>query len=139
MTSRILKLLIILLLTLPAVGQPNKEPKINYKKKKGKVEVNVSSEVAFYCGDNIHILHIGDKEYSLSQQVIDENGGQIIFFLDEGETVEITEGEEVWMSYGDMLKPGAVAKTNIQEFCELNSTNCWYFGKYYKNLIKDEN
>lgn len=98
------------------------------------VEFTISSTKPFYVGGNIHVLHIGDKEFRLSKQTKGKLN-TITFFIPESDFNALTEGANVYMVYGQPFK-----KQPTDQEIELYSTqfpnSFWSFGKFTKSLLK---
>lgn len=99
-----------------------------------RIELTVSASKPFYVGGNIHILHIGKKEFSLSKQINKEGKGSIIFYIPLEEFNSLSEGDYVWMSYGNKFKKAPDPTIDPAKFCKKNSKTCWAMGKFSKQL-----
>lgn len=99
-----------------------------------RVEITISASKPFYVGGNIHILHIGGTDFSLSKQSNKEGKGSILFYIPTEEFNKLTEGDYVWMSYGNKFKKKPDPTTDPEKFCKKNSKTCWALGKFSKQL-----
>lgn len=99
-----------------------------------RMELTISSSKPFYVGGNIHILHIGKKDFSLSKQSNKDGKGVITFYIPIEEFNALTEGEYVWMSYGNKFHKVPDPTIDPTEFCNQNSKTCWALGKFSKQL-----
>jgi hypothetical protein len=98
-----------------------------------KTEVTVSSSKKFYVGGNIHVLHIGQKEFSVNRQMNTESSGVIIFYIPTAEFDALPLGENVFMTYGNKYRKNTDPK-DIEEMCRKNPNVCWYLGKFKKTI-----
>lgn len=96
-----------------------------------RMELTIVGSKPFRIGGNIHILHIGTKEFSLNKQNTIEGKGIITFYIPVEEYNALTEGEYVWMSYGNKFKKAPDPTVDPATFCKEN-TNCWALGKFSK-------
>lgn len=99
-----------------------------------RIELTVSASKPFYVGGNIHILHIGKKDFSLSKQNNSDGKGIIIFYIPVEEFNTLTEGDYIWMSYGNKFKKIPDPTSDPAKFCKKNSKKCWALGKFSKQL-----
>lgn len=99
-----------------------------------KIELTVSSSKPFYVGGNIHILHIGKKDFSMSKQNNKDGKGVITFYIPVEEFNNLTEGDYIWMSYGNKFKKIPDPTTDPAKFCKQNPKKCWALGKFSKKL-----
>jgi hypothetical protein len=100
------------------------------KKTDQTVEVTVTSSKPFYMGNNIHILHIGNKEFTHSKQTKDNEKGILTFFIPVADYNSIAVGTDVWMSYGNLFKVNPDQTQDIKTMCEKSPQKCWYLGKF---------
>ncbi len=99
-----------------------------------RIELTISASKPFYVGGNIHILHIGNKDFSLNKQKNMDGKGSITFYIPLEEFNNLTEGDYIWMSYGATFKKAPDPKTDPATFCRKNSKTCWALGKLSKQL-----
>lgn len=99
-----------------------------------RIELTVSDSKDFYVGGNIHILHIGKKDFSLNKQINKEGKGAITFYIPLEEFNALTEGDYIWMSYGNKFKKKPDPATDPATFCKKNPKTCWALGKFSKQL-----
>lgn len=99
-----------------------------------RMELTVSDSKPFYVGGNIHILHIGKKDFSLSKQNNKDGKGAITFYIPVTEFNTLTEGDYIWMSYGNKFKKAPDPTTDPTKFCKKNPKTCWALGKFSKTL-----
>jgi len=104
------------------------------EQKEQTVEFTITSSRPFYSGNNIHILHIGKKDFSLSKQYKKDKTGVITFFIPLDDFNGLTEGDDVWMSYGNKLRSDADERKDIKRFCKKNEKTCWSLGKFSKQV-----
>ncbi|MBA3971668.1 MAG: hypothetical protein H0X46_05895 [Bacteroidetes bacterium] len=98
-----------------------------------RIELTITSSKPFYVGGNVHILHIGKKDFSLSKQSNLDGKGIITFYIPTEEFNALPEGEDVWMTYGDKFKK-RTEKRDPAVFCKKNPKVCWFLGKFSKQL-----
>ena len=98
-----------------------------------RVELTVSDSKDFYVGGNIYILHIGKKDFSLSKQNNRNGKGAITFYIPVAEFNSLTEGDYIWMSYGNKFKKAPDPTVDPAKFCKKNK-KCWALGKFAKTL-----
>ena len=99
-----------------------------------RVELTVSDSKEFYVGGNVYILHVGKKDFSLSKQNNRDGKGAITFYIPVGEFNALTEGDYIWMSYGNKVKKAPDPTVDPAKFCKKNSKKCWALGKFSKSL-----
>lgn len=99
-----------------------------------RMELTVSSSIPFYVGGNIHILHIGKKDFALSKQSNKDGKGVITFYIPVEEFNALTEGEYIWMSYGNKFDKAPDPLLDPAKFCKENPKTCWALGKFSKQL-----
>jgi hypothetical protein len=134
MRSIFCSLAILLSILISGTAQAQSTASITSVKQNGeRTEVTVSSAKKFYVGGSTHVLHIGNKEFSLNKQVNKEGKGTIIFYIPAAEFNALTEGEEVYMTYGSKFRKGTDPK-DVALFCKKNPKVCWYLGKFTKTL-----
>ncbi len=98
------------------------------------VEFTISSTKSFYVGGNIHILHIGDKQFRLSKQTKGKVN-TITFLIPEGDFNNLVEGNNIYMTYGQLFN----SPPNEEEAKKLSATcpnTFWTLGKFTKSLLK---
>jgi hypothetical protein len=96
------------------------------------VEFTVTSTKPFYVGGNIHILHIGKNDFKHSKQ----GKYTLTFLIPLADFNSLTEGTDVWLSYGKISVNNEVDKSTIENMCKQNSNVCWSLGKFSKQLTK---
>lgn len=96
-------------------------------------ELTVSDSKNFYVGGNIYILHVGKKDFSLSKQNNRDGKGAITFYIPVAEFNSLTEGDYIWMSYGNKFKKAPDPTVDPAKFCKKNK-KCWALGKFSKSL-----
>ncbi len=99
-----------------------------------RVELTISASKPFYVGGNVHILHIGKKDFALSKQANKEGKGAITFYIPLEEFNSLTEGEYIWMSYGNKFRKTPEPTSDPAKFCKKNPKTCWALGKFSKQL-----
>lgn len=99
-----------------------------------RMELTVSDSKPFYVGGNVHILHIGKKDFSLNKQINKDGKGAITFYIPVEEFNALTEGDYIWMSYGNKFKKKPDPTTDPAKFCKKNPKTCWALGKFSKQL-----
>lgn len=99
-----------------------------------RMELTISDSKPFYVGGNIHILHIGKKDFSLSKQNNKDGKGAITFYIPVQEFNALTEGDYIWMSYGNKFKKTPDPTIDPASFCKKNPETCWALGKFSKAL-----
>jgi hypothetical protein len=97
-----------------------------------RMELTIIGSGPFRVGGNIHILHIGKKDFSLSKQKNAEGKGIITFYIPIEEFNALTEGEYVWMSYGNKFNKAPDPAIDPATFCKENPRTCWALGKFSK-------
>ncbi len=98
-----------------------------------RVELTVSNSKEFYVGGDIYILHVGKKDFSLNKQNNRDGKGAITFYIPVAEFNALTEGDYVWMSYGNKFKKAPDPTIDPTTFCKKNK-KCWALGKFSKSL-----
>lgn len=99
-----------------------------------RMELTVSDSKEFYVGGNIYILHVGKKDFSLSKQNNRDGKGAITFYIPVAEFNALTEGDYIWMSYGNKFKKTPDPSVDPAKFCKKNPKKCWALGKFSKSL-----
>lgn len=99
-----------------------------------RIELTVAASQAFYVGGNVYVLHIGKKDFSLSKQNNRDGKGSITFYIPTEEFNVLTEGDYVWMSYGNKFKKAPDPSVDPATFCKKNPKKCWALGKFSKQL-----
>ena len=99
-----------------------------------RIELTVSDSKDFYVGGNIYILHVGKKDFSLSKQNNRDGKGAITFYIPVAEFNALTEGDYIWMSYGNKFKKAPDPTVDPAKFCKKNPKKCWALGKFAKTL-----
>ena len=107
----------------------------NVKQNAQTVEFTVESSTPFYYGGNVHILHIGNKDFSHSKQSKTDGKGKLVFLIPVADWNALTDGTDVWVTYGNLFKTSNDEQTDIKALCE-NSPKCWYLGKFSPGLLK---
>ncbi len=105
-------------------------------KKGQRVELTVTASKPFYVGGNMHILHIGNKDFTHYKQSKKNGKGVLIFLISVTEFNNLIEGDVIWMSYGNLLKASPDENINIEEMCKTNPQKLWYLGRFSANLLK---
>jgi hypothetical protein len=100
------------------------------------VEFTVESTKPFYMGGNIHILHIGNKDFKYSKQAKEDGKGILTFLIPVADWTALTDGDAVWMTYGNLFKTAPDQQTDIKALCEKSPDKCWYLGKFNSGLLK---
>ncbi len=100
------------------------------------VEFTVESSKPFYYGGNVHILHIGNKDFSHSKQSKSGAKGILTFLIPVADWNALTEGNDVWVTYGNLLKTAPDEQADIKTLCEQSPNKCWYLGKFSSGLLK---
>lgn len=96
-------------------------------------ELTVSDSKEFYVGGDIYILHVGKKDFSLNKQNNRDGKGTIIFYIPVTEFNALTDGDYIWMSYGNKFKKAPDSTVDPATFCKKNK-RCWALGKFSKSL-----
>lgn len=99
-----------------------------------RMELTISDSKPFYVGGNTHILHIGKKDFSLNKQINKDGKGTIIFYIPVEEFNALSEGDYIWMSYGNKFKKMPDPTVDPASFCKKNPKKCWALGKFSKQL-----
>ncbi|HLP12024.1 MAG TPA: hypothetical protein VK177_08845 [Flavobacteriales bacterium] len=95
------------------------------------VELTVTSDKAFYVGNNIHILHIGKTSFSHNKQ----SKKSLTFLIPESEFNVLADGETMWMSYGHKFN-GQPSDEFVQQMAKENPNAVWFLSKFSKDLLK---
>ena len=133
MRSLLLSLVIVLGIFIQTNARAQSASITSIKQNGERTELTVSSDKKFYVGGNTHVLHIGNKEFSLNKQINSDGKGTIIFYIPAAEFAALTEGEDVWMTYGTKFRKNS-EKKDPAVFCKKNPKVCWYLGKFTKSL-----
>ncbi len=116
------------------VAQEKQKATIHSLKQNGNtVALTVTSPNEFYMGGNKHILHIGNKDFDLYDQVNDDGSGSLKFFIPVSDFKALKDGERIYLSYGEM------DVENVQEaeaICKQSYSACWSLGKLNKKQLK---
>ena len=119
-----------------AIAQEKAKTEITSVKQNGQtIEFIIASDKPFYVGGNIHILHIGSKDFTHSRQTKNNGKGTLTFLIPITDFNSLTEDDNVWISYGNLLKETPDEKTDIKAMCEKSPQKCWYLGKFSKQLL----
>ncbi|MGZ4034629.1 MAG: hypothetical protein ACXVDT_15615 [Bacteroidia bacterium] len=119
------------------IAQDNAKAKITSVTQNAQtVEFTVESTKPFYVGGNVHILHVGNKDFKLSRQTKKDGKGILTFLIPVSEWNSLTEGADVWITYGDLFKNATDQQTDIKALCEKNPQKCWYLNKFTSGLLK---
>ncbi|HYG51018.1 MAG TPA: hypothetical protein VD905_08940 [Flavobacteriales bacterium] len=97
------------------------------------VELTVTSDKAFYVGNNIHVLHIGKTVFKHSRQ----SKKSLVFLIPEKDFSLLAEGETMWMSYGDRFNAETLSDHYIQQLAKQNPNALWHLGLFSKDLLKE--
>lgn len=100
------------------------------------MELTITSDKPFQYGDNIHILHIGKKEFSLSKQSKQEGKGILTFFIPSAEFNALAEGSKMWLTYGQKVRTGSADKEEKLDELSGQNPKCWKLGKFSKAVSK---
>ena len=100
------------------------------------VEFTIESSKPFYFGGNIHILHIGNKDFTYSKQSKNDGKGILTFLIPVADWNALTEGAAIWMTYGNLFKTAPDNETEIKSLCEKSPNKCWYLQKFSSSLLK---
>ncbi|MCX6294766.1 MAG: hypothetical protein NTX97_01660 [Bacteroidetes bacterium] len=101
-----------------------------------RVELTITASKPFYVGGNMHILHIGNKDFTHYKQTKKNGKGILTFLIPIEDFNSLVQGDVVWMSYGNLLKENPGENINIEEMCKTNPQKLWYFGKFSAKLLK---
>jgi hypothetical protein len=96
------------------------------------VELTVTSDKAFYVGDNIHILYVGNTAFKHNRQ----SKKSLTFLIPENEFNVLADGETLWMTYGHKFNAKQVPEETIKKMAKENPNAVWYLGTFSKELLK---
>jgi hypothetical protein len=100
------------------------------------VEFAIESTTPFYYGGNVHILHIGNKDFKMYKQTKRDGKGQLTFLIQISEWNTLVNGDDVWVSYGNIFKTSPDQNIDIKALCEKAPQKCWYLGKFSSARLK---
>lgn len=100
------------------------------------VEFTIESTKPFYVGGNVHILHIGNKDFTRSKQTKKDGKGTLTFLIPLAEWNALTDGADMWMTYGNLFKISPDQNTDIKSLCAKSPSKCWYLNKFSAGLLK---
>jgi hypothetical protein len=119
------------------VAQENAKTTItSVKQNEQMIEFTIEASKPFYYGGNVHILHIGNKDFAHSKQTKNDNKGILTFLIPVADWNALTDGADVWMSYGNLFKTSPDEQTDIKSLCEKSPQKCWYLNKFSAGLLK---
>lgn len=103
------------------------------KQNNNTVEFTLVANTPFYVGGNVYVLHIGDKNFHLSQQDNDDkNRGYLKFFIPLNEFAELKDGSTVYLTYGYL---DVTAEQDVQTLYNNDPAHCWVAGKFNKTQL----
>ncbi len=100
------------------------------------VELTIESTTPFYFGGNVHILHIGNNDFKMYKQTKNNGKGQLTYLIPISDWNTLTNGADVWVTYGNLFKTSPDQNIDIKTLCEKAPQKCWYLGKFNADLLK---
>jgi hypothetical protein len=95
------------------------------------VVYTISSHQGFIMGDNKYVLHIGNRSFDRYDQVEEEDtSGKLIFQLPTDAFNMLTNGDAVYLTYGD---PGD--QNQLPELAKDATFPCWSLGTLNKKSL----
>lgn len=91
----------------------------------------ITSTKEFYMGDNKHYLRFGSKQFDRYEQKNHEGRGRLTFFIPKADFIELHEGTNAYLTYGDVEGNGF---KNLDELCGQNLSPCMYLGRLNKKI-----
>ncbi len=98
-----------------------------------KVVVTVSSTEAFYIGNNIHVLYIGDKHFDLYDQNNSEQKGTLTYYIPKEDFSKLADGAKVFLSYGEATFD---TEEDFNDLLKADPERHWILGKLDKSMMK---
>ena len=126
-------LIVVLLVSGRGFAQQKAEIKMGAVKQDGKnVDLTLTSAKKFIVGGNYYILYVGDKEFSKTTQAYYKGMGSLTFFIPVGDFSNLTEGADMYLTYGRVFKNATQGRDEIAKV----NAKCWSLGKFSKKLLK---
>jgi hypothetical protein len=128
-----LSVLTIILLPLILFGQEKSKVKIVSVKEKGEdYLLAITSSKPFYVGGNVYVLHIGNENYDLYDQVSEEGGDTLVFHVPVEALKNTRDNERMYLTYGEL---GSDDEDEMEKMNGEADTPCWKLGRYSKKLL----
>ncbi len=108
---------------------------LSAKQKGETVEFSILSTTPFYVGGNMHILHICNKEFKLSKLINKDEQHIMTFFIPASEFNSLTDGENIWLTYGEPVNRTKEKKKVLEVMSKDASRTCWEVGKFKKSVL----
>lgn len=94
------------------------------------IRIHLISDSILYAGSRPYVLHIGDRDFSLSEQNDDDSGTHLTFLIPARDFDLLTDHSEVVLTYGL-----ATRSSNTTDKKESNLP-AWKVGFLDKSLLK---
>jgi hypothetical protein len=96
-----------------------------------KVYFTVTSSKQFIVGDNIYVLHIGNKVFWLSEQSQNNEQGTLTFFIPADDFKDLEAGSGIYLTYGNK----SMEEDEMKEMSKLDYSRCWSLGQFSSALL----
>src|SRR5437879_2462915 len=81
------------------------------------IEFSIASAGKFRIGNNVQVLHVGAKNFSLSKQHDDPGKSILTFLIPLSDFNSLVENDDVWLSYGNKFNGEIPTKKEIETLC----------------------
>lgn len=104
-------------------------------KKAQTIELTIQSTEAFYVGNNIFLLHIGNSMFHKYKQTDEEGKGKLTYLIPASDYAKLIDGEKLYLTYGVLFAPNK-SDQDLQNVCRDNPNAAKYLGDFSTKMLK---